>query len=203
MGFIYKITNKLNGKSYIGKTESTVDKRWKQHLADHKRDRCKNRPLYRAMSLYGINNFSISILEETENTIEREIYWIDYYNTYSSGYNATKGGDGKCYVDIDLILKLNNAGLIISEIKELTGYDVCTILKYLNKNSLIPNSRLPKTTKKVRCIELDVIFDSQHAAADWIKPNSSTNEKSSIANKISLCCRKIRKSAYNYTWQYV
>ena len=49
------------------------------------------------MFKYGIVNFSIEELEECDDLIlaEREIYWINYYNSYYNGYNATFGGDGR------------------------------------------------------------------------------------------------------------
>lgn len=53
MAFIYKITNLVNGKVYIGKTEETIEKRFRQHLSESNKDRCKNRPLYRAIRKYG------------------------------------------------------------------------------------------------------------------------------------------------------
>lgn len=106
MAFIYKITNTINSKSYIGKTESTVDKRFKQHCSEYTKDRCKDRPLYRAMNKYGLESFTVETLEETTQSSEREIYWIEFYGTYSNGYNATKGGDGKSYVDEELVLFL-------------------------------------------------------------------------------------------------
>ena len=52
--------------------------------------------MYRAFRKYGIENFSICELEKCDNSIldEREIYWINYYQTYKKGYNATAGGEG-------------------------------------------------------------------------------------------------------------
>ena len=92
MSYIYKITNLVNGKSYIGATKKSLSDRWKYHLHDSKRERSKNRPLYIAMNKYGIDNFNISVVEECEDDsvlFEREIYWIDYYDTYRNGYNET------------------------------------------------------------------------------------------------------------------
>ena len=63
IGYIYKITNRLNQKAYIGKTIYTVEERWQEHIRDSKRDRCKDRPLYRAMNKYGIENFSIEQID--------------------------------------------------------------------------------------------------------------------------------------------
>ena len=63
-GYIYLIENKINGKKYIGKTYSSIEKRWKEHIKDRTRF---DRPLYRAMNKYGIENFSIQELEYCEN----------------------------------------------------------------------------------------------------------------------------------------
>ena len=63
MGFIYKIINNINDKVYIGKTDFSIEKRWAEHKKDSQKD-LKNRPLYRAMNKYGIENFSIEIVEE-------------------------------------------------------------------------------------------------------------------------------------------
>ena len=48
------------------------------------------------------------MVEETENLNEREKYWINYYNSYHNGYNATFGGEGSCIYDYNLIVKLYN-----------------------------------------------------------------------------------------------
>ena len=60
MSFIYKITNQINGKSYIGKTNlPSIQERFKEHISDSKRARMEKRPLYSAMNKYGIENFKI------------------------------------------------------------------------------------------------------------------------------------------------
>lgn len=95
---IYKITNKINGKAYIGKS-SNIEKRWQYHLNNYTSNREYNKTLYKAFRKYGINNFSFEVLEELsdkydEQANEREQYWIKYYNTFDFGYNMTEGGDG-------------------------------------------------------------------------------------------------------------
>lgn len=94
---IYKITNKINQKIYIGKTKN-IDRRWKDHirLAFTKNQKEYNKPLYMAFRKYGINNFLFEIIEEVNNDKgeEREQYWIKYYDSYNKGYNASIGGDG-------------------------------------------------------------------------------------------------------------
>ena len=99
MGFIYKISNNFDDKIYIGlTTKSKAVERWYQHryLARHLTDSDKSY-LHRAMSKYGVENFSFEVIEEISNSQlpEREQFWINYYNTYTpNGYNLTKGGEG-------------------------------------------------------------------------------------------------------------
>lgn len=72
MAYIYKITNLTNGKSYVGKTLSTIDERWNEHCRSVRRKRCEKRPLYSAMNKYGINNFKIEQIEECNDDIANE-----------------------------------------------------------------------------------------------------------------------------------
>ena len=88
---IYKITNKVNGKCYIGQSLD-IEKRFKSHK------RCKeNRPLYNAFKKYGIDNFTFEVIEECEKEKlnEREIYYIALYKSanYRFGYNSSLGGE--------------------------------------------------------------------------------------------------------------
>ena len=93
---IYKITNKINGKSYIGLSKN-IEHRWRQHelKSFNPDDREYEKSLYRALRKYGLENFNWEILEECpeEQLADREIYWIGYYNSYAEGYNETPGGD--------------------------------------------------------------------------------------------------------------
>ena len=96
MGYIYKITNKINNKIYIGQTKKTIEQRFQEHLKKAKIH--TNRYLYDAMNKYGYDNFMVSQIEECSNNKldEREIYWIAYYksNNKKYGYNMTAGGGG-------------------------------------------------------------------------------------------------------------
>ena len=96
---IYKITNIINGKSYIGQS-LYLKKRIRRHLSykSHK----DNLALYKAFDKYGVDKFTIEILEtiDTEkcDNIKSEldileIFYIKKYNSYISGYNKTIGGD--------------------------------------------------------------------------------------------------------------
>lgn len=90
--FIYKITNIVNNRIYIGQTITTLAKRWSQHTTS-----TKNSPMYNAFRKYGIENFKIEIIcSALEPTYlnELEQYFIKYYNSMSpKGYNLTSGGN--------------------------------------------------------------------------------------------------------------
>lgn len=93
LGTIYLITNKINGKQYVGQTARDMWTRFEEH--------CKpsnTTYLGKAIQKYGYLNFTLEEIERVplEKLDEREIYWIQYYNTYKNGYNQTLGGDGSC-----------------------------------------------------------------------------------------------------------
>ena len=65
MGYIYKITNKINNKIYIGQTNRTIEIRWKEHC----RHLNSNMPICRAIKKYGESNFLVEELEECSDIL--------------------------------------------------------------------------------------------------------------------------------------
>lgn len=100
MGFIYKITNIINNKLYVGQTtKKRPTDRFSQHryYANHPEQESNISYLHRAMASDGVNNFKFEILEEVDDDIlnSREQYWIEKLKTLApNGYNLTEGGDG-------------------------------------------------------------------------------------------------------------
>lgn len=92
---IYCILNTMNGKRYIGQTYD-LDYRWRRHKFDLKHGYHSNNHLQSAWNKYGDSSFEFIVLEKCPLSIidEREIYWIDYYDTKHSGYNQADGGLG-------------------------------------------------------------------------------------------------------------
>ena len=133
---IYKITNQVNGKIYIGQSVH-IKTRWQQHKQEAKLNRTNNL-LYNAMRKYGVENFIFEIIEECtkEQLNEREIYWIKYYNSFNSdkGYNMTPGGSEPSKINPQEIYDLWDQGLCVSDIlKKLEGkIGHTTIQKYLH-----------------------------------------------------------------------
>ena len=94
---IYKITNLYNNKSYIGKSIH-IPRRFREHRSPNEWKRTPNKPLYLAFQKYGLDAFTFEVIEQCneEQLNEREIYWIEYYQTTNEefGYNIQLGGEG-------------------------------------------------------------------------------------------------------------
>lgn len=92
MFYIYKSTNKINNKFYIGRCKGPIENREYNHWW-YATNKSTNTPFPNALRKYGRNNFMWEIIEETDenNNGERDIYWIDKLKPQ---YNATLGGDG-------------------------------------------------------------------------------------------------------------
>ena len=99
---IYKITNKINGKIYIGKDTRSKENYFGSGIV-----------VKQAINKYGKENFSKEILEECEGykfLNEREIYWISFYDStnINIGYNRSKGGDGFSGITKETIKKISD-----------------------------------------------------------------------------------------------
>lgn len=92
--FIYKFTNQINNKSYIGKWTSSIESLYKRYKNEINSK--NNRHIVNALRKYGFNNFKFEIIKENnnqENLKLLEIYFINFFNTFKNGYNKTIGGD--------------------------------------------------------------------------------------------------------------
>ena len=88
------ITNLINSKVYVGQTKNFANRK-AGHLYGAKRG-C-NRPLYRSIRKYGVENFKFEVIEECEDDVvnEREQHWVSHYDSFNpeQGYNLTTGGN--------------------------------------------------------------------------------------------------------------
>jgi group I intron endonuclease len=114
---IYKSTNKITGKVYIGQTTKNLEKRIKGHVNESKKD--KNRPFLSSINKYGVDNFVFEIIDFADNLNElndKEIYWINFYNSVSpNGYNVTGGGQGDKTIGTKELSRIISEGLKNSE----------------------------------------------------------------------------------------
>ena len=112
---IYKITNLINNQSYIGQSVN-ITKRWRGHKNISPNDHNYEYPLYKAFRKYGLENFSFEVIEECriEELNEKEIYWINYYNSYKDGYNQTPGGNNCTHAIVMTEELLDKIDLLLS-----------------------------------------------------------------------------------------
>lgn len=168
-GSIYIIKNKVNNKVYIGQTSLSVKERFKQHLKPSTTKKRGSYKLYNAINKYGIDNFYYEIIEENINIEDldyKEIFYIDFYNSYKEGYNSTNGGDTKtiCKVqDIEKLIELNNKKLTYSEIGDYFKVDKITIERTLHslgiyRNNIITKEELLKY-EHLSNIDIGLIFN--------------------------------------------
>ena len=153
MGYIYKITNIVNNKIYIGKTVRTIKSRFSRHINDAESGRL-NTHLSRAIRKYGKQNFKIEEIEKIDNKLleEREIYWINFYKSSVCGYNETLGGDGgNTYI--------NKTPAEMEKIK--------SEIRMTKVGGLNPNARAIKM-KNIKTGE-ELFFDSAAEARDYFK----------------------------------
>uniref|UniRef100_A0A6M3JYB4 Putative endonuclease n=1 Tax=viral metagenome TaxID=1070528 RepID=A0A6M3JYB4_9ZZZZ len=90
-GIVYLVTNKINGKGYVGQTTISAEDRFESHC-------CSGVGLLnKAIKKYGRKSFSLKILEKTKNLKELnelEIKWMDLLNSFPpNGYNILRGGN--------------------------------------------------------------------------------------------------------------
>jgi group I intron endonuclease len=94
---IYRAVNKINSKSYVGKTEKTLEIRKKWHLASVKQK--SKFAFHRAIAKYGIESFDwevIYLANNLEDLNSKEQHYINLYESFGpAGYNMTAGGEGQ------------------------------------------------------------------------------------------------------------
>ena len=145
MGIIYKYTNLLNGKVYIGQTIQELKERHAKHVSvafGKENGHGYNYLIHRAFRKYGVDNFSLEILERVDNTLlnQKEREYIALYDSYEHGYNMTPGGESApqdfplSQNELDLVKKLFEEGKAIKKIAELTNHHYRKIKRTLIEN---------------------------------------------------------------------
>lgn len=206
MAYIYKITNKINGNIYIGQTIQTLAQRWGNHVhaaltEGHRDYTC---PLHNAIRKYGKDNFEKIIIEECsiEELNDKEKYWIQYYNSYNNGYNASLGGDGHQKYDYITIAEYfkNNNNSVIKTCKYFHIYDqvVYTALQnagidYKNCKKL---NKKEKYNKPILLVEKNIVFKKITDIDKYLN-------KSNAHGNIRRCLNGITEKAYGYHWKEI
>lgn len=93
---IYKIQNTINGKVYIGQTKRPISNRFNDHIRMAE-ELDSNYHIHRAIRKHGRDKFTLDLIEEVEeaDVNTREMFWVNYFDSFAHGYNMTFGGEGK------------------------------------------------------------------------------------------------------------
>ena len=188
-GFIYKITNTINSKSYIGQTIQNVKERFYQHCATKCSKAVSNMAIHRAIKKYGKSNFTVEVIEEIDSTNlnDRERYWIKYYNSYNNGYNSTKGGQDGCKpfkdLDVESIIKEYNTGKSLRTLGTIFKVDKQTIKDLLIRHNVeLRTTRTYKLSQNDRDKVLEDFASGLSRKEIMIKWNISKSYLSQLIN---------------------
>lgn len=197
--FIYKITNKINGKSYIGQTTRSVQERWTDHCTLTK---SKHRSAIReAISKYGKGAFILETIDEAltiEELNEKEVDWILKLETLSpGGYNLDSGGKNKKLHDqTKLKISLSKIGKTRTNSSEtrrkISIGNLGKKKSTQHKNALKQAERT--THVKVKCINNGITYRSCSEAA---------RDLGLTATRVNQCARGKRRSAKGFKFEVV
>lgn len=222
---VYSITNKINGKMYVGSTSISFYSRWLKHLKDLKKNKHHSTKLQNSVNKYGLDNFVFEILFQCDPIFvtDFELYWINLLNTVTDGYNMTYSVIGGCLgykfsdeykLDKSKILTGNKHRLginhshdsknkISESVKKFFNNDSDYVLK-LKKDKSDRISLLNKTTlanlKKKEIKQIDI------KTGETINVWSSAIDVEKLlgfkATSITKNCKNKSKTAYGFKWGY-
>ena len=195
---IYKITNLINNKVYIGQTRRSIENRWRDHCTLTK---SKHRSLIRlAIAKYGQDSFKIEIIDNCQSIDElntKEQVRIQEYNSLSpSGYNLDSGGKSK------IVHAESRKKMSLSKIGKSNPHTdqskkklslIKKGVKFSNKHKeALSKSRSDK--KQIKCLNNDLIYESICAAAKALNLTSQN---------ISQCLHGKRKSTHGFKFEAI
>ena len=217
---IYKITNQVNGKIYIGLTKHSLAQRLSQHHYDSRHG--VDRPLYRAMRKYGEDKFSAEIIDSAENLQElkeKEKYWIRYYNSYGAngkGYNATAGGDMTAHKPVGYTKISLKDGTIIEQFEKAIdttntqNADKITQTQYTDFVLVKTKNILNKTAEQIKDYAFSLrpkvicqLDKNNNLIARWINSSDVISVYPNITKSCLFACLwGKRKTHLGFKWKY-
>jgi group I intron endonuclease len=215
---IYKITNIINGKMYVGSTNNLANRK-DNHFSELKRNVHPNRFLQRAVNKYGMENFKFEIIEHCllKELNIKEGYWCSLLNTYNDkyGYNL-------------IIVNLDGVHIMPKEIKEKlriinTGKKHSEITKERQRNAKLGKSFALSHKEKITPYLIHGFHNKEHrsklqkarqrSVLQYDLNNNFIQEFESIKkaddflslgkrNNISNCCLGKQKTCCGSKWKY-
>lgn len=181
---IYKITNLINGKIYIGQTTMSLQKRWKAHRK--KGSNCV--ALARAIQKYGKQNFKVEQIDvacDLDELNYKEEYYIRLYDCIApKGYNLCAGGKNRIASDITRKRISEHHADVSGEHNPMYG----------TKRPEVGERNKQLKSKPVRCVETGAVYKSTRDACRAL---------GKMNLKISAVCKGTAHTTGGYHWEYV
>lgn len=229
-GFIYMITNSVNGKLYIGQTIKTISERMFEHIWDSYNKTDDGMALHRAIAKYGKENFTIkelcSISCDDKKELRRllDVAEIEYIDEYGSmvpeGYNVTPGGycvaPDRCLKIFCFTMDGNLVDVFesLAEAERVTGIKHSCISRAVNQTDRQSaggylwsrTDNPPQYTidfgsdKRKRVAQLN--FDGE-VIREWDSITLAARTLGLQQSLIGNCCKGKRKSTGGFRWAYL
>ena len=206
MGLIYKIVNDVNDKVYIGKSTRTMESGWKDHIKPS--SLIIPNKFHNAIKAYGVEHFNMELVEDNipnEILNARERYWIEQYNSYYNGYNATLGGEGDNKFAPEEILKLWNEGHTCSEIGNILGCRYITA-SYVLRNYGIGTEEKNKRSAQKRAIINGTPIEQYTLDGELVHIYESSKDVIAAGfdrNEVNRCCNHTAHSHKKFLWRRI
>ena len=191
---VYLVTNKLNGKRYVGSSVDVAG-RLSTHFGRDAR-KYSDKPFYADILKYGRDNFKFELLESCERNklIEREQY---FYDTLKPEYNLVRPAECNFY---NPVVRQKAKDSCSSDEFRKQRHDVYTTDYYRNLFSHVQDKR----KKKVEMYKDGIFikeFDSFCDCQTWLNENTEFVGKNKIS-KVKAVCDGERPTAYGYIFRY-
>lgn len=212
MASIYKITNQINGKIYIGQTIRNPKLRWNEHKSKSLCPTSKhghNYHLHCAIRKYGVENFTFEVIDECkdEERFRIETHYILLYHANDNryGYNYVVEGQGRSPYSSEEILSLWNKGFSRNEIAVMLKASPLTIGERLSAMG-VSHQEIVDRKKEEKWSNWQSKSVLQYTTSgdfvkEW-KSATSCEEAGYLQSAVSNVCRRTQKSAYGFLWKY-
>lgn len=207
MSFIYKITNKVNNKVYIGETNRTIDIRWRQHK-NRAEDISNKEYLYCAIRKYGIENFEIEEIDvcPPEERFALETKYILAYNSLApNGYNLVLSQNGKTPEIVFTAQKLWEEGMSIIGISNKLHMSQKTISSCLKSSGVSDKEIIERRSKNIGKYSSKIVirYDLEGAYIDeWESASEAARQLGYNVSSICKACKGNNLTYKNFIWQY-
>lgn len=212
VGGIYKITNLVNGKIYVGSTGRSLQRRKLEHFKDLRKGNHHNRHLQFSFNKYGESNFlfevieyipknNLSTSEYKQTLLKAEQYWIETLDSIKHGYNIRLTPESNLGLKMTSetskkISKIHKGKIVSESTRKKLSEAHKRAGKWVGENNYMFGKRGSNNPKSISVVNINTgeIFGSIVEASIAMEVGSSG---------IISCCRRRQLSSNGYCWMYL